>query len=292
MRIKRLFYTLPLRLRSLLRRGHVEQELDDELRYHLDRQIEENLARGIPIQEARRFALRALGGIEQQKEKCRDARRVNLIEDLIRDLRYELRVLAKSPVFTSVAVLTLALGVGANTAIFSVVNQLLLQPLPFSNADRVVMVWEVTPEGRHQNTTSRANFRSWREQNTAFEEMAAFSDQRLSLTGDGEPEQVAVQLATPELFNVLGVNALIGRTLIQDDGRANSGAVLLGYGIWQRRFGGDPQILDRKVILNGVPLSVVGVMPPGFEWHIRSRSGTGKSATASFDRPFASASGR
>src|SRR5262249_5766953 len=179
-------------------------------------------------------------------------RRANLIEDLVHDLRYGLRVLAKSPVFTGVGVLTLALGVGANTAIFSVVNQLLLRPLPFSNADRVVMLWEVNPKGSHQNTTSRANFRSWREQSNAFEEMAAFSDQRLSLTGDGEPEEVSVQLATPELFQVLGVNALIGRTLNQDDGSAKSSGVLLGYGIWQRRFGGDPQIVGKSVTLNGV----------------------------------------
>jgi len=278
MRVRRLFYTVPLRLRSLFRRRNVEQELDEELHYHLEREIENNLAMGINVEEARVAALRAMGGIEQQKEKCRDTRRVNLIEDLIKDLRYGFRVLAKSPVFTGVAILTLALGVGANTAIFSVVNELLIRPLPFRNADRVAMVWEVTPEGRHQNTTSRANFRSWREQNTAFEEMSAFSDQRQTLSGDGEPEEVSVQLATPELFQVLGVNALIGRTLNQDDGRAKSPGVVIGYSIWQRRFGGDPQILGKPVVLNGSPLNVVGVMPAGFEWHIRSRSGTGKPA--------------
>jgi len=269
---------MPLRLRSLFRRRNVEQELDEELRYHLDREIESNLAKGISVDEARFAALRSMGGIEQQKEMCRDTRRVSFIEDLIKDLRYGFRVLAKSPVFTGVAILTLALGVGANTAIFSVVNELLIRPLPFRNADRVAMIWEVSPEGRHQNTTSRANFRSWREQNTAFEEMSAFSDQRLTLSGDGEPEEVSVQLATPELFPILGVNALIGRTLNQDDGRAKSPGVVIGYALWQRRFGGDPQILGKPVVLNGTPLNVVGVMPAGFEWHIRSRSGTGKPA--------------
>ena len=278
MHLRRLLYIVPLRLRSLLRREHVEQELDEELRYHLDRQIEENQAKGMSAEEARYAALRAMGGIEQQKERSRDMRRVNLIEDLVQDLRYGVRVLAKSPVFTSVAVLTLALGVGANTAIFSVVNELLLRPLPFRDAERLVMLWEVTPEGRHQNTTSRANFRSWREQSTAFDGMAAFSDQRLNLTGDGDPEEVSVQLATPELFPVLGVNPLLGRTLTEEDGRAGSAGVVLGYGIWQRRFGGDPQVLGKPITLNGTPVNVVGIMPAGFQWHIRSRSGTGKPA--------------
>src|SRR6185369_8444714 len=141
MRIRRLFYTMPLRLRSLFRRRNVEQELDEELRYHLDREIESNLAKGISVDEARFAALRSMGGIEQQKEMCRDTRRVSFIEDLIKDLRYGFRVLAKSPVFTGVAILTLALGIGANTAIFSVVNELLIRPLPFRNADRVAMIW-------------------------------------------------------------------------------------------------------------------------------------------------------
>jgi putative ABC transport system permease protein len=273
-----LLYIVPLRLRSLFRRQQVEQELDEELRYHLERQIEDNLASGMTTEDARYAALRAMGGIEQQKERSRDMRRVNLIEDLVRDLQYGYRVLAKSPVFTSVAVLTLALGVGANTAIFSVVNELLLRPMPFRDAERVVMLWEVTPEGRHQNTTSRANFRNWREQSTAFEAMAAFSDQRTNLTGDGDPEEVAVQLATPELFPVLGVKPILGRTLMPEDGRAGSPGVVLGYGIWQRRFGGDPQILGKPITLNGISFDVVGIMPAGFQWHIRSRSSTGKPA--------------
>ncbi|MEN3332202.1 MAG: putative transport system permease protein [Blastocatellia bacterium] len=278
MRLVRWFYIVPLRLRSLLRRGRVEQELDEELRYHLERQIEENLGKGMTAAEARYAALRAMGGIEQQKEECRDMRRVHFIEDLMQDLRYGLRVLAKSPVFTAVAVLTLALGIGANTAIFSVVNELLLRPLPFRDAERLVTLWEVSPEGRHQNTTSRANFRAWREQSTTFEGMAAFSDQRLNLTGDREPEEVSVQLATPELFQVLGVEPLLGRTLNEDDGRARSAGVVLAYGIWQRRFGGDPEIVGKPITLNGMPFNIVGVMPAGFQWHIRGRSGTGKPA--------------
>lgn len=279
MRLQRWFYTVPLRLRSLLRRGQVEQELDEELRYHLNRQIEENLARGMLATEARYAALRAIGGIEQHKEECRDMRRVNFIEDLVQDVRYGLRVLAKSPVFTAVAVLTLALGIGANTAIFSVVNALLLRPLGFPEAERLVMLWEVTPEGRHQNTTSRANFRAWRDQSTSFESMAAFTDQRLNLTGDGDPEEVPVQFATSELFRVLGCEPLIGRIITEEDGRPDAPEVaILGYSLWQRRFGGDPQIIGKPISLNGLPFTVIGVMPAGFEWHIRKRSGTGNPA--------------
>src|SRR5262250_2613118 len=135
MRIKHWFYTAPLRLRSLFRRAQVERELDEELQYHLERQIEENLAKGMTAEEARYAALRAMGGVERRKEECRDMRRVRLIEDLRQDLRYGLRTLRKSPGFTAVAVLSLALGIGANTAIFSVVDPLLIKSLPVKDPE-------------------------------------------------------------------------------------------------------------------------------------------------------------
>ncbi|HYK19653.1 MAG TPA: ABC transporter permease, partial [Pyrinomonadaceae bacterium] len=193
------------------------------------------------------------------------------------DVRYGLRMLAKHKAFTTVAVITLALGIGANSAIFSVVNELLLRPLPYGDAERIVMLWEVSPEGRHQNSTSRANFRAWRDQSTSYQNIAAFSDQRLNLTGSGEPEELSVQFATPEFFKVLGVAPLLGRTLLPDDGEpSRPNVAVLSYGLWQRRFGGQPNVIGQTITLNAHKFTIVGIMPPNFQFHITHRSGTGR----------------
>ncbi|MFL6275566.1 MAG: ADOP family duplicated permease [Blastocatellia bacterium] len=273
------FNILSARLRALLGREALLSDIDEEMRLHVEMEVEANIARGMAPDEARRAALRAFGNLGVIRDTAYEIRGGGFMETLLQDIRYGARVLVKHRGFTAVAVITLALGIGANTAIFSVVNDLLLRPLPFREADRLVMLWEVTPEGRHQNTTSRANFLGWREQNTVFESMAAFSDQRVSLTGNGEPEEVALQLATPELFSVLGVEPALGRGFTEEDGREQAPNVaVLGYGIWRRRFGGDPQIVGQKIMLNTVPCTVIGVLPAHFEWHIRKRSGTGKPA--------------
>ncbi|HYO63006.1 MAG TPA: ABC transporter permease [Pyrinomonadaceae bacterium] len=267
------------RILHYLRREQFDRELEEEMRFHLEMKAEEYLAEGAAPDEARRAARRQFGNETRLRELSRETWGFDLMETLLQDIRFGARVLMKHKAFTAVAVLTLALGIGANTAIFSVVNELLLRPLPFPEAERLVMLWEVSPEGRRQNTTSRANFRGWREQSTSFEGMAAFSDQRVNLTGEGEPEEVSVQLATPELFRVLGVEPILGRAMTEEDARPGLPPVaVLSYGLWQRRFGGDPQVVGKSITLNGASCNVVGVLPAGFQWHIRSRSGTGRPA--------------
>src|SRR5215212_1064578 len=274
----RWFNVIAARLRALAGRESVIRDIDAELRLHVELETEQNVARGMSPAEARRAARMSFGNFDNIRDTAYTVRGGGLMETFLQDVRYGVRVLAKHKGFTAVAVLTLALGIGANTAIFSVVNDLLLRPLPYSDAERVVMLWEVTPEGRHMNTTSRANFREWRAQSASYESMAAFSDQRLNLTGAGEPEEVAAQLATPSLFKVLGVEPALGRVLVEDDIRRDSAGVVLSHAFWKRRFGGDPDLIGKPITLNGSPFNVVGVMPPSFQWHIKQRSGTGKPA--------------
>ena len=273
------FNTFTTRFRALFHREQIIGEIDDEFRTHVEMATQANLERGMAADEARRAALRSFGNLGSARDAAYEIKGGGMLETLVQDIKYAMRGLARQKTFTVVAVVTLALGIGANTAIFSVVNEVLLRPLPYTDEERLVMLWEVTPEGRHQNNTSRANFLAWKQQSTSFETMSAFSDQRFNLTGAGEPEEVSIQFATPELFKVLGVEPMIGRTFVHEDGQPNAPKIaVLSYGIWQRRFGGDRQIAGKPITLNGTPFTVIGVMPPGFQWHIRQRSGTGRPA--------------
>jgi predicted permease len=262
-------YTLPLRLRSLFRRSEVEQELDDELQYHLERQIEESIARGLTPEEARYAALRAMGGIEQRKEECRDARRVNAIENTIRDVHYGVRMLAKAPGFTAVAVLTLALGIGANTAIFSVVNAVLLSPLPFPDPNRMVQVMLSSPAwapGQNANTASVPEFMVFREQRQALENVAAYDSGRsVNLTGIEPAEQLRVIHVSSEYFALFGVPVQVGRAFsAQEDGPGGPRLALISDGLWRRRFAEDRALVGRTLMLAGEPHTVIGVLGAGF----------------------------
>jgi putative ABC transport system permease protein len=202
------------------------------------------------------------------------------MQTLLQDLKYGVRILARSPGFSIVAILTLALGIGVNTAIFSVINATLLARLPYQQPDRIVMVWENNRvAGFSHNVVSPGNFLHWQEMNTVFEQIAAFTDFRANLTETGEPEQIPGQAVTTNLFSLLGVNAELGRTLIAEEGRpGKDDVVLLSHGLWQRRFGGDPNIVGKKITLNGARSEVVGVMPVGFQLLIRQSSYTGEHA--------------
>jgi len=183
---------------------------------------------------------------------------------LLQDLRYAIRLLGKSPGFTAIAILTLALGIGANTAIFTVVNAVLLRPLGFRDPSRVVLVAEKS--AYPTVSTSYQNYVDWRDQSHSFESMEATRGTTITLTGSGEPERLNARMATAPLFSLLGVNAILGRTFLSEEDRAGGApVVVLGYGLWQRRFGGARDILGRSITLDSQPYTVVGVLPSGFE---------------------------
>jgi len=190
------------------------------------------------------------------------------METLWQDVRFGLRMLIKSPGFTVVAMLSLALGIGANTAIFSLVDAVLLRPLPFREPDRLVMVWEDASRiGFPRNTPAPGNYSDWRAQNQVFEDLAALSWPSFNLTSDGDPEKIDAQSVTANFFSLLGVKPSLGRAFLQEEDRPEANkVVLLSYGLWQRRFGGDPKLVGKDVLLDGQKFAVVGVMPAGFQF--------------------------
>ncbi|HEY6128665.1 MAG TPA: ABC transporter permease [Candidatus Acidoferrum sp.] len=262
MRPEHWLFTIPLRLRSLFRRAQADQELDDELRDHLEQATEQYVAKGMAPGEAQRRARLDLGGIEQTKEHCRDTRRVNRVQDLMQDLHFGLRLLRKNPGFTSIAVLTLALAIGANTAIFSAVYAVLIKPLPFKNADRLVFILKKNvPRGWSRNPIAPAEILAWRNQ-TVFEDFAAYTESSCVLTGAGEAEEDPCETITSNLFPLLGVAPYRGRSFTSEEDKAGvPRVVILSYGLWQRRFGGDENLIGRSITVNGESHTVVGVMP-------------------------------
>jgi predicted permease len=259
---------LRTRIRALLYKSETERELDEELRYHIEQQTEQNIRLGMNPEEARYAARKAFGGVEQAKERSRDARGVRWLEDLWRDLRYGARMLAKNPGFTLVAALTLALGIGANTAIFSVVNGVLLRPLPYKDPQRLVTVF--APRRMDQEfLISSGGFTVLRHQNQVFEQVAAFLPMldSSSITGDGEPEYLGGVTVSANLFTLLGVEARYGRTFLPEEEKPGANrVVVISHGLWRRRFGSDHKIIGRTISLNHEPYTVIGVMPPGFQF--------------------------
>src|SRR5215203_2971975 len=258
------------RLRALLKKGELDRDLEEELRYHLDRQVAEYVAGGMTPGEARAAALRDfsdVGGVTQSQEQCRAARGVRPVEDLRQDVLFGLRVLRRNPVFSLVAVVTLALGVGANTALFSITNAVVFRPLPYPEPERLLTLWESSAKSEEARViVSPANYLDWREQARSFEEMGAYTEDFYNISEDDtRPERVAGANATPSLFRALGVRPILGRTFLPDEGMSATGrAVLLSYGFWQRRFGGDPNVVGKTGKLNGPDYTVVGVLPPDF----------------------------
>ena len=261
-------------LSSIIRRSHKEQELSEELQFHLERQIDQNLALGMSSEDARYAALRLFGGVQQIKEECRDMRHVNLIENLVQDLRYGLRTLAKNPGFTTVAVLTLALGIGANTAIFSVVNAVLLRPLPFAAPHQLVTVVSTRLRGNVPDNASYPDFADWRAQNHVFSQMAACNTDNFTLTSQGEAMHIQGAIVSADLFSLLGVKPVLGRAFLPDEDKlpaANGAfAIILSHRLWRERFSADPGIVGRTIEIDNRNFTVVGVMPAGFQFPIQA----------------------
>ena len=274
-----MFSDLFFRLRSLFRHNTVEEEMNDELRFHFEQQIDKLMRSGMSKGEAIRQARFNFGGEEQIREECREARGVGNVEMLLQDLHYGLRVLFKDPSFTLVAVLTLALGMGATTAIFSVVDAVLLHPLPFRDPSRLVVVWENFFTLNHpHNVAAPANFMDWESQNTVFEGMAAMADTNANLTGSGDPQQIVVENVTAGFLKVAGVNPILGSGFSPDNWtEGKDDVVMLNYGFWKERLGGDPGIVGKAIELNGKPVVVVGVAPKDFTLFIKDGSLTGSS---------------
>ena len=266
MRPEHWLYTIPLRLRSLFRWAQADQELDDELRDRLERRTEEYIAKGMALEEARRRARLDLGGLEKVREECRGARKINWIQDFVQDLHYGLRTLGKNPAFTCVAVLTLALGIGSATSIFSTIDGALLHPYPYKNAERLATV----------TVFSADQFRAWRfparafvdfkEHNHTFEDIFGLVYREVSFTRTNGTDEFSGGSVTPGTFESLGIPPLLGRTLTADDSKPGASPVfVVSYSLWNKLFDRDPNILGTTHTLNGIRMTLVGIMPARFQ---------------------------
>src|SRR5262244_3865779 len=253
---------------GLFNRKRRERDFAEELESHLAMHIEDNLRAGMSPEEARRRALLKLGGVTQVQELHREQRGLPMLETLSHDLRFGARMLFKNPGFTLIAVVTLALGIGANTAIFSVVNAVLLRALPYPEPGRLVRFWESNPRrGWLDFAVSAPNFADWRKQQSVCEQLAAFEFNTLNFTGGGEPERVAALRVTANFFSVLGVVPARGRNFLPEEEQPGRNHVaILSDGVWGRRFGADPNLIGREIQLSGESYTVVGVTPPGFQF--------------------------
>ncbi len=259
---------------TLLRRGKLENELDAELRYDIERRAEANLRAGMTPEDARRAALREFGGLELAKEESRDTRGTRFIEQLWQDIRYCSRILRKSPGFTATAILTLALGIGATTSIFSVVDAVTLKPLPFPTASRLVRILSVIAATGHGGIASYPDFVDWRAEAQDFDGMAVFHTDDFTLIGPQGPQRLEGAVVSAQLFSVLGITPSLGRSFLpaEDQPGATNGTdpIILSYRLWESQFGSDSSALGRTIELGDHLFTIVGVMPQAFQFPIQA----------------------
>jgi len=260
------------RARSLFRRARVDSELANELQFHLEQLTKENIAAGMDADAARLAARRELGGVAQIEEQCRDQRRVSWFTEMAKDIRYAWRMLRKSPAFTSLAVITLAFGVGASLAVYTLAEAVLLRSLPFPSPDRLVAIYSVHVLRGESENIGQEDFRDWRAANTVFERMAFTEFDQVTLTGFGDAERIAGTSVSEGFFEMLGVRPLIGRWFTAREEKPHQDhVVMLSYGFWVRKLGARPDVVGSSISLSGVPYRVTGVMPASFrfiEWHL------------------------
>jgi putative ABC transport system permease protein len=259
-----------LALRSVFLRKRVDRELDEELQYHLERQIREGLTTGLTPEEARYAASRAMGAVTKSKEECRDMRRVNFIDDFLRDLGYAGRNLRRSPGFATLAVLIMALGIGANTAVFSVVDAVLLKPLSYRDPDRIVTLFNSSTSREAPTALSTRvsvpDFQDLHDQSSSFGAMAYYFSREQAVIRGSTAEYARITGVSPEFFRVFAVEPLVGRAFTVEEMKPGAGgAAMLSYTFWQSQFGGDPRALGQTVLCPE-PRPIVGVLPPGFRF--------------------------
>ncbi len=259
------------RLRALTGRARVEHDIDSELRDHEDRLAERLAREGLAPDAARREAQRRLGDAVRLREAAYDVRGGGFVESVLHDVRYGWRTLRRNPGFTVAALLTLALGIGANSAIFSVASGVLLRPLPYADPNRLAMVWMTNSRiDLLEDWHSFPNYWDYRTQNTTFDDMAVFNGTSRTLTGDGDPDRLIGAHSAPHLFDILGVRPIRGRVYSEAEDRPGANrVVVLSHGLWQRRFGGRDDVIGSKIDLSGVSTEIIGVMPPGFAFPTR-----------------------
>lgn len=261
--------------RDLFRRKREERELDAELRFDLEERSRAHIAAGMNPQQARYCAMQEFGSVGLAKEECRDARRTNIIENAYNDFRYALRVLLKKPAFTVVAILTLALGIGANSAIFSVVDAVLLKPLPFPDSNRLLLAYEGAPDlGFPKIEFSAPDLQIFQREQKSFESTATYQNKRFEISGAGEPERVSGARGQWNLFDVLGVHPILGRTFTREEDSPGHDLTIISYALWQRKFGGSSDAIGKTLDLDRMPYTIVGVLPRDFRFPLPGAYGS------------------
>jgi putative ABC transport system permease protein len=273
MRPQHWLYTIPLRIRSLFKKSAADRELNDELQFHLDQKTQEFISKGLSEKEAHHAALREFGGVEQSKEKSRDARKVNLLLDLAQDLRFGARMLRKNPGFSAIAILTLALGIGANAAIFSVVNAVLLRPLPYPSPDRIVSVNGASPiTFMISGSSFKQIWATWADNMATVDRLAGYSTGDVNLAASGaEPERIAAAEVSRNFFDIFGLAPIAGRTLLASEDIPGHPSVAAISASLCSRFGSPQDVVGKILLISGKPTQVVGVMPFGFEFPAKTQ---------------------